>query len=99
MKWIFHEREAQAIYLLTTDRQPAIYALVNKSLVSKTISILTHKEQQKGKCNIRMSPVFCHYMERNPAKIFYYNRGVYMYLVSSWCEERSYTVFLYRNEI
>ena len=25
MKWIFHEREAQVIYLLTTDRQPVIY--------------------------------------------------------------------------
>ena len=27
MKWIFHEREAQVIYSLTTDRQPVSICL------------------------------------------------------------------------
>ena len=29
MKWILHEREAQVVYSLTTDRQPVIYWATN----------------------------------------------------------------------
>ena len=34
MKWIYHEREAQVIYSLKTDRQPVIYCPTNHLLAS-----------------------------------------------------------------
>ena len=68
--WIFHKCEAQVIYSLTTDQQPVIYWATHKSLVSKTISILTHKKRQKRKCILQQLPVFHHYMSNNPTKTF-----------------------------
>ena len=32
MKWIYQERRARVIYLLTTDRQPVIYSATNHLL-------------------------------------------------------------------
>ena len=73
--WIYHD--------IFTDNWPATSdILVNKSLVSKTVLILTHKKRQKGKCYLQMFPVFCYYMKRNPAKNFDCNRGIYMYFES-----------------
>ena len=51
-------------------------------MLIRLFSILTHKKQGKGKCILQMFPVFCHYIARNPAKNFDYNRSVFMYLVN-----------------
>ena len=48
----------------------------------ESVFIPTNMKQQKGLCILQMFPVFHHYMKRNPAKNFDYNRGVYMYFVS-----------------
>ena len=32
MKWIYHEREARAIYSLTTDQQPVMYWTISHLL-------------------------------------------------------------------
>ena len=77
MKWIFHEREARVKYSLTTDRQPVIYWTTNHLLARICLDSNTHththththtRKRRKGKCILRMFPVFRHYMKRNTAK-------------------------------
>ena len=44
MKWIFHEREARLIYILTTDRQPVIYWVTNHVLARHYFDPTTERQ-------------------------------------------------------
>ena len=46
MKWIFHEREAEVIYSLTTDRQPVIYWAINH-LLARLYFVSNTQEMKK----------------------------------------------------
>ena len=67
--WIFHGREARVIYSQTTDRQPVIYWATNH-LLAKLYFDSNTQETTKRQCILQKLPVFHHYMNRNPAKIF-----------------------------
>ena len=77
--------------IFTEDWPTTSDILGNKSLVSKTISILTCRKQQKGKCILQMFPVSHYYMKRNPAKNIDSNQDIYMYMyfLSFWAGLRS----------
>ena len=49
---------------------PTSDVLGNKSLVSKILFRFQLKKWRKDKCIRQMFPVFCYYMQRNPAKNF-----------------------------
>ena len=63
-------RAQSASDIFTDDWPTTSDILGNKSLVSKTISILTHMKGRKVKRILQMFPAFRHYMKRNPAKNF-----------------------------
>ena len=54
MKWICHEREAQVIYSLTTNRQPVIY-WATKKLVS---NLYHTRNDEKASVSFKCFPVF-----------------------------------------
>ena len=83
--WMGVSRELDISQAWLTNNQ--WYISGNKSLVSKTILILTQKKWQKGKSILQMFPVFCHYIKENPTKNFDCNRGVNMNSLSFWCDK------------
>ena len=80
MKWIYHARKARVIYSLTTDRQPVIYWATNHLLAGIYIDSTTQETMRR---QVHPSDVssFPPLHEKNLAKNFDCNRGVYMYFI------------------
>ena len=80
MKWIYHEREAGVIYLLTTDRQPVIYWATNHLVARFYFDSNTQETTQRQVYPTDVS-IFPPLHKRNHAKNVDCNRGIYMYFV------------------
>ena len=90
VKCIYHERGARVISF-TDDWQTTSDILGKASLVSKSLFrfYFDSNTQETTKRQMRPSdcPIFRHYMNRNPAKNFDCNRGIYLCFVSFWREK------------